>query len=75
MVKTKNILFIDDLIVDKNYRNKGLGQLLLLNIFNYAKEINCQTIELKAYIENKNAHKLYEKNGFKRNHFAFKKNL
>lgn len=75
LVKPKDILFIDDLIIDKEYRGKGIGKLLLQNAINYGKELDCQTIELKAYICNETAHKLYEKMGFEKQHFAFKKKL
>lgn len=69
------LLFIDDLIVNKNYRNKGIGNLLLQNVINYAKEQNCETVELKSNINNEKSHKLYEKLGFKKQHYAFKKVL
>lgn len=75
LVKSKMLLFIDDLIVNKNYRNNGIGNLLLQNAINYAKEQNCETVELKSYINNEKSHKLYEKFGFKKQHYAFKKVL
>ena len=75
LVKSKDILFIDDLIVSKDCRSNGIGNLLLQNAINFAKKQNCGTIELKSYINNEKAHKLYEKIGFKKLHYAFKKNL
>lgn len=75
LVKSKNILFVDDLIVNKDYRSNGIGDLLMQNTINFAKEHNCETIELKSYINNEKSHKFYEKNGFKKLHYAFKKKI
>lgn len=75
LVKTNNILFVDDLIVNKDYRSKGIGNLLLQNAINYAKEKKCETIELKSYISNEKSHKFYEKIGLKKQHYSFKKIL
>lgn len=75
LVKQKDILFIDDLIVNKDYRSNGIGNLLLQKAIDYAKEKNCETVELKSYINNEKSHKLYEKMGFKKQHYAFKKIL
>lgn len=73
LVKSKDILFIDDLIVDKKHRNNGIGKLLLKNAIEYAKEQKCQTLELTSYIDNESAHKLYEQIGFEKRYFGFKK--
>lgn len=73
LVKSKDILFIDDLIVNKDCRRNGIGNLLLQNAISFAKEQNCETIELKSYISNEKSHKLYKKIGFKKLHYAFKK--
>lgn len=73
LVKSKDILFIDDIIVNKDCRSNGIGSLLLRNVINFAKEQNCETIELKSYISNEKSHKLYEKIGLKKLHYAFKK--
>ena len=75
LVKSKNILFVDDLIVNKDYRSNGIGDLLMQNTINFAKEHNCETIELKSYINNEKSHKFYEKNGFKKLHYVFKKKI
>lgn len=75
LVKEKNILFIDDFIVDKNYRNGGIGKLLLQDAINYAIKKDCETVELTSYISNENSHRFYENNGFKKQHYKFKKYL
>lgn len=75
LVKSNDILHIDDLIVSKDYRSNGIGNLLLQNAINYAKERNCKTIELKSYINNEKAHNLYERIGFKKQHYGFKKKI
>lgn len=73
LVKSKDILFVDDFIVHKNYRNNGIGKMLLQNAIDYAKVRNCQTVELTSYIYNENAHRFYEKMGFEKRYFGFRK--
>ncbi len=75
LVKKRNILFIDDLIVNEKYRNKGIGKLLIQVAINYATSKDCETVELTSYILNVNAHRFYENNGFEKNHYKFKKYL
>ncbi|MCI9016342.1 MAG: GNAT family N-acetyltransferase [Clostridia bacterium] len=75
LVKKRNILFIDDLIVNEKYRNKGIGKLLIQVAINYATSKDCETVELTSYILNVNAHRFYENNGFEKNNYKFKKYL
>lgn len=75
LVKKKNILFIDDLIVNKKYRNMGIGKLLIQNAIDYAISRDCETAELTSYMENENSHRFYENNGFEKRHYKFKKHL
>lgn len=75
LVKSKNLLFIDDLIVNKYFRSRGVGSKLLQEAVKYAKINDCKTIELKSYISNISSHKLYEKIGFKKTHYEFKLHL
>ncbi len=55
--KICNYIFVEDLIVDKDYRNKGVGKDLLQNVVNYAKTNDCEVVELTSYIQNVDAHK------------------
>ena len=75
LAKKKNILFIDDLIVNENCRNKGIGKLLIKTATTYAISRDCGALELTSMIQNINAHKFYENNGFEKRQYKFKKNL
>lgn len=75
LAKKKNILFIDDLIVNGKYRNTGIGKLLIQDATNYAISKDCEALELTSMIENINAHRFYENNGFEKGQYTFKKHL
>lgn len=75
LAKKKNILFIDDLIVNEKYRNTGIGKLLIQNAMDYAVSIDCESLELTSLISNTNAHRFYENNGFEKRQYKFKKHL
>ena len=66
---------IDELIVSEEYRGHGVGKLLLENIISYAKDNACYILQLTSGFERKNAHKFYEKNGFKKVSYKFIKKL
>lgn len=75
LAKKKNILFIDDLIVNKKYRNTGIGKLLIQNAMDYAVSMDCESLELTSLISNTNAHRFYENNGFEKRQYKFKKHI
>ena len=70
--RSKKRGYIIDLIVDENYRNQGIGKALLENAINYAKDSDCEVVDLSSYITNDNAHRFYEKNGFIKHSYMFK---
>lgn len=65
-------LFIEDLIVEESKRNNGIGKALIENAINYAKDNNCEVVELTSYKDNIKAHKFYENNGFINHSIKFK---
>ena len=73
--RAKKQSFIEDLIVDESYRNRGIGKALLQNAVNYAKNNDCEVIELTSYINNEKAHKFYQNNGFIKHSYKFKQYL
>lgn len=44
-----NVIYIDALWIDKSYRKCGIGEKLLLEIENIAKEENCYLIHLDTF--------------------------
>ena len=72
LTRERKQMYIDTIIVDENYRNKGIGKTLMENALNYAKDNNCEIVELTSRIKNENAHRFYEGIGFKKHSFKFK---
>ena len=64
-MKSMKIFYIDDFVVNKNYRHQYVGE----NLFNYvkqeAKAFGCYEICLSAWEGNETASKFYEKMGLK----------
>ena len=56
----------DHVIINSNYRNKGLGKILFNWIYNYAQSIGYEATELNTYIKNVKSHKFYEDEGYKK---------
>ncbi|MCI8471005.1 MAG: GNAT family N-acetyltransferase [Clostridia bacterium] len=56
--------YITCVYTDEDYRCKGIQNILMQNILDFLKEIECKKIELD--VTNPNAIKLYEKFGFEK---------
>lgn len=69
----KPFAHIDDFVVEKKLRGKGIGSKLLKYIKKYAKDHHIQTIELTSSLPLTNAHRFYERHGgvFKRKVISF----
>ena len=55
---------IIELIVSKNTRNKGVGQLLMNKLEEYFKSLDCEYILVDIFAYNDNALKFYHKQGY-----------
>ena len=55
---------ITELVVDKEYRGKGIGKLLLYEMKEYLKSNGCEKILIGVFGYNENAIRFYKKNGF-----------
>ncbi len=64
--KERHLISIYELVVAKNYRNKGMGKLIHQKIIEYAKEKNCHIIELDVWFFNQIAISFYECLGYKK---------
>ena len=60
----KKVCLIDELAVDENYRNEGIGTELLNYIKSYVNNKKLDVLEICVRAENENAYKLYERCGF-----------
>ena len=56
-------LYIDDLCVDENMRDKHVGTVIYDYVKKYAKEIGCYNLTLNVWSCNESAQKFYEKQG------------
>ena len=56
--------YIMDVIITKTHRNKGFGTALMNSAKDWAKEQNCNLINLDVLVNNHGAIKLYERLGF-----------
>ena len=63
-LSVKKVLILNDLYVKGEYRNQGVGELLMNFARKYAIEIGAISLSLETSIENKVAQYLYEKLGY-----------
>lgn len=66
---------IDELVVSKNYRNKGIGKKLLLAAVEKCKELRCCEIEVSTEKTNTQARKFYSQCGFEEIGVFFEKEI
>lgn len=55
---------ITELIVSKNVRNKGIGNMLISKMEEYFKSLGCEYILVDVFAYNDNAIKFYDKSGY-----------
>lgn len=61
----RKYIYIENLVVDKNHRRKGIGKALLEQAHSWAIENEINEIELNVWQFNDDAIRLYEKMGYK----------
>lgn len=52
------------LVVDKNYRHRGIGRILMQHIEQWASLAGCEGVMLRSSLRRKEAHLFYEKIGY-----------
>lgn len=68
-------LEIDHVIIDEDYRNKGVGKTLMEFVYGYSRKKSCNWIELNTYVHNFLSHKFYYNQGFVAKGYHFVKEL
>ncbi|MCC8145331.1 MAG: GNAT family N-acetyltransferase [Bacteroidales bacterium] len=56
--------WIEDVVIDKKYRGKGLGRLLMEHAITYCKSSDIDSLMLTSGPQRKEANKLYQSLGF-----------
>lgn len=69
------IMWVNQLVIDKNNRQSGNGKKLMDKIKEIAKEELCQRIELNCWSFNKNALDMYNHIGFKNQRVIFESDI
>ncbi|WP_243356238.1 GNAT family N-acetyltransferase [Bacillus litorisediminis] len=57
-------IYLSRMIVKKEYRNRGIGGIILYYLIDYAEKLGYEEIALGVDTDNLNARHLYEKKGF-----------
>ena len=65
-ISMKKAWILNDLYVDAEARKKGIGEILLQKVKDYAVETEANSVSLSTAIDNFSAQRLYEKNGYNR---------
>lgn len=66
---------VDELVVDSQYRSRGIGTQLLDQLIVLARNLGCRRMELDSAFHRKHAHQFYERHGFENRAFLFSKAL
>jgi len=61
----KKFLWIDELIIDENYRKNGYAKELINELESISKKEGCSSLEFCCWEFNKNAQEIYEHLGYK----------
>ena len=73
--KATKSIWIDEIIIDNDYKKKGYGKTLITEVTKFAKENKCKRIELNCWSFNEDALKFYEKIGFVQQRIIFEKEV
>jgi len=63
---------VESVRVDARYRGQGIGREMMLWAIERAREKGCTSMQLTSHKERKDAHRFYEKLGFKATHVGMK---
>lgn len=69
------VAYLDELVVDTEYRSKGIGARLLQRLIDTARRKGCYRIELTSAFYRKDSHRFYERHGFASRAYVFSKVL
>jgi GNAT superfamily N-acetyltransferase len=62
---------IEDIVVDEQYRSRGIGSEMIENAMRICRERGCYKLALSSNSKRKRAHRFYQKLGFKKHGYSF----
>ena len=68
-------LYVDDIVIDSQYRSSGYGVKLIEYIILYGKEKGCEQLHLDSGIQRTEAHKFYKREGLDMASYHFSKKI
>ncbi len=71
----KPYVLLEDVFINEEHRNKGIGNLLVKKVIKQAKSLGCYKIIATSRFERENVHEFYKKLGFERWGYEFRINL
>ena len=74
-VRKRNVIFIDSVVVEKNYHKMGIGRRMMEYLEHIAKKKKVESIELNVYSFNKDAQKFYKALGMSEKSSIYEKKL
>jgi GNAT superfamily N-acetyltransferase len=66
---------VEDVRVERSYRGRGIGGLLLSHAEAQATELGCKLVELFVHGDRDDTHRFYERAGYTGAHRGFRKAL
>ncbi len=73
--KATKAIWIDEIVIDLNYQNKGYGKILIDEICKYARQAKCVRVELSCWSFNSDAIEFYNKLGFIQQKVIYEKKI
>ena len=68
----KPYVFVDELVVDEDYRGKGIGKALMQRAIEYGKEIDAKCVNVASRKDKTESHEFYKAIGFKLEDYVFR---
>lgn len=62
---------VEDVVVDREYRSKGIGKKMMEYAIQVCKENKCYKLALSSSLSREKAHKFYENLGFEKHGYSF----
>src|SRR5437588_11539189 len=63
---------VEDVVVDEQWRGKGVGKLMMQFAMDYCKRAGCSKLALSSNMKRVAAHQFYESLGFQKHGYSFR---